>query len=537
MKDQDKTKEQLVEELSALRQRVAELESKERGGGGPGKHPAAAAIAESDGQERNRLEAILSAAVECLPFEFFALGPEGRYILQNAVTRQHYGDLIGKRPEEACDDAATVALWLDNNRRAFAGQRVEGEVEARIAGETHHLYNVITPIQADGELYGILGVNVDITDRKRAEEALRKAHDELQRRVEHGTAELSQSYDELQAIYDGMSDGLLMVDVQTKRYVKANSSICRMLGYSQAELTSMTTWDLHPADEVPIALQRIEARAEGRLHGHVETRVLRKDGGILYADVVGSRLTYAGRCCVASFFRDITERKQARLALERERRALKHMLQASDRERQLIAYDIHDGLAQELAGAIMQFEACAHAEETDPDDAAKAFDAGMTMLRQSHSETRRLISGVRPPVLDESGVVVAITHLVHDPAFDQGPKIALRSRVTFRRLPLVTENAVYRIVQESLTNARKHSKSEKVVVKLLQRGDRLRIVVRDWGIGFDARQVRQGCFGLEGIRERARLLGGKCRIKSKPGEGTAVIVELPAVERESEQIR
>jgi signal transduction histidine kinase len=157
------------------------------------------------------------------------------------------------------------------------------------------------------------------------------------------------------------------------------------------------------------------------------------------------------------------------------------------------------------------------------------------MLRQSHFEARRLISGVRPPILDESGVVAAVAHLVHDPAFEQGPKIDFRSRVTFNRLDPVLENVVYRIVQEGLTNARNHSKSPKILVSLLQRGDRLRIEIRDWGLGFDPKHVPGNRFGVEGIRERARLLEGKCSIRSKPGAGTSILVELPVVEREVDQ--
>ena len=132
---------------------------------------------------------------------------------------------------------------------------------------------------------------------------------------------------------------------------------------------------------------------------------------------------------------DITERKRAQAALERERRTLKHMLEASDHERRLISYDIHDGLAQELAGAIMQFQIYAHARQANPKDAVKVFDSGMAMLQQSHTEARRLISGVRPPILDESGVMAAIAHLVYDPAFDQGPKIDFRNRVKFKLWP------------------------------------------------------------------------------------------------------
>ena len=107
--------------------------------------------------------------------------------------------------------------------------------------------------------------------------------------------------------------------------------------------------------------------------------------------------------------------------------------------------------------------------------------------------------------------------------------------MTFERLETVEENAVYRIVQEGVTNACKHSKSKKVRASLLQRGERVRVEIRDWGIGFNPKEVPENRFGLTGIRERARLLGGKCRIQSKPDQGTAIVVELPVIERKTEE--
>jgi signal transduction histidine kinase len=269
----------------------------------------------------------------------------------------------------------------------------------------------------------------------------------------------------------------------------------------------------------------------------VEYTFLRKDGsrlpGEASAAVIRDR---AGKPkALVAIVRDITERKQAQEALERERRALQHMLHASDHERRLIAYDIHDGLAQQIAGALMQFEVFDHQRESKPAHATAAFQAGMTMLRQSHFEARRLIGGVRPPVLDESGVVAAIAHLVHEPSGAKAPKTEFRSKVEFNRLESVEENAIYRIVQEGVSNACKHSKSKKVRVSLLQRGDQVRIEIRDWGIGFNPKAVPEKRFGLTGIRERARLLGGKCRIRSKPGDGTVIVVELPVVERKTEE--
>ncbi len=94
------------------------------------------------------------------------------------------------------------------------------------------------------------------------------------------------------------------------------------------------------------------------------------------------------------------------------------------------------------------------------------------------------------------------------------------------------ENAIYRIVQEGLTNACRHSKSQRVRVELMQRGDLLQIKVQDWGEGFDPARVDADRFGLEGIRQRARLLGGSASVESTPGQGTCLAVELPLVLKE-----
>jgi PAS domain S-box-containing protein len=487
----------------------------------------------------------------------------------------------------------------------------------------------------------IVAVVRDTTEKKRVQEALGRSHDELR------------------AIYDGMFDGLIILDIASKRVVKVNPSICRMLGYSEEELCSMSLADFHPPAEIPRALQRIEARVEGAFTGRATAPVLRKDGNVLIVDITSNILEYRGRPCLAGFFRDmtvqrraaedlraseerfrvafeeapvgiimviangmltrvnrtfcqlsgytedeligmsifdltypddrthsealsrrllageipsfamdkrylkkdgghfwaqisaaaihdregrvlfalgiiedLTERKKAQEAVEREHRSLEHMLQASDHERRLIAYDIHDGLAQELAGTIMQLQMYAHARETSPHDAAKPFDAAIKMLEASYAECRRLISGVRPPILDEFGVAAAVAHLVYDPSYDQGLRVQLRNRVRFKRLAPIVENVIYRIVQEGLTNARNHSKSRNVLVSLVQRGDRLRVKIRDWGVGFDPTTSHKNRFGIEGIRQRARLMGGTCSIKSKPGKGTRILVELPVLEHE-----
>ena len=156
----------------------------------------------------------------------------------------------------------------------------------------------------------------------------------------------------------------------------------------------------------------------------------------------------------------------------------------------------------------------------------------MTILHQGHFEARRLISGVRPPILDEQGVVAAVDHLVNEERRKNGPRIEYLSKVEFNRLAPIMENAVYRIAQEALANACRHSRSKKIKVVLVQHGDQLRIEVQDQGVGFKLEDVEERQFGLSGIRERARLLGGQTTIESEPGKGTRIAVELPIVLRQ-----
>ena len=171
--------------------------------------------------------------------------------------------------------------------------------------------------------------------------------------------------------------------------------------------------------------------------------------------------------------------------------------------------------------------------ERNPEAAQKAYETAVELVRQAHFESRRLISEVRPPIIDEIGLATAISHLVHEQRRLGGPQIECHSSVQFGRLPAILENALYRIVQEALMNACKHSKSRNVTVTMKQEGRNLRVEVRDWGIGFDPELREKGHFGLEGIRQRVRLLGGRLSIESTLGFGSLVQVVVPILERQN----
>jgi PAS domain S-box-containing protein len=357
----------------------------------------------------------------------------------------------------------------------------------------------------------------DISERKEAEKTLR------------------QSRDELQIIYEQITDAVLIVDAETIRPLQANRAFCRMIDWTEKELESFSPERIHPPEAMPRIYEHFEKIRRGLDAWIDDVPILRKDGGIVYADAVSRPIIFNERPAWISFFHDITGRKQSEEKLRREDLTLKCLLQSSDHERQLISYEIHDGLAQYLAAAIMQFEAYLHLLPEKPREAKKAFGKAMELIHQAHFEARRLIAGVRPPVLDEAGVIMAVNHLVNEQNRAREPHVEFVNKVKFGRLVPILENAIFRICQEGLSNVCKHSHSHRARISLIQHKNRLEIEIRDWGKGFAPKQVKNGCYGLLGIRERARMLGGVFRISSASGKGSRLRVELPLLKNEDSE--
>jgi len=203
---------------------------------------------------------------------------------------------------------------------------------------------------------------------------------------------------------------------------------------------------------------------------------------------------------------------------------LRRLLDIQDRERTLIAYEIHDGLSQSITAAVMHLEACR--PEELPGEAAAEVAEALRLLRQAAAEARRLMSGLRPPVLEGGGLEEAIITLVAAARADV-PTATLDWSLAGIQLPRWLETTVFRVVQESLTNARRHAAATRIDVTVRPVGDELHVGISDDGRGFDPATVPAGRLGLEGIRQRVLLAGGQATIMSRPGEGTLIEVVLP----------
>lgn len=227
---------------------------------------------------------------------------------------------------------------------------------------------------------------------------------------------------------------------------------------------------------------------------------------------------------------DVTQERMATEAVNKEQQLLRQLLELHERERRLVAYDIHDGFAQQITGAMFRLQGFREVHALNPAKSWEDLDSAVRLIQRAIDEARRLISGLRPPILDESGIVDAIDYLVCEHGREEGLDIEFTHDVAFDRLAPPLESALFRIAQESLQNSLRHSRSKKMRIELTQTNGCVRLMVRDWGVGFTPEYVEEQRFGLQGIRERVRLLDGSVVIDSSPGEGTHIAVELPLLD-------
>ncbi len=205
---------------------------------------------------------------------------------------------------------------------------------------------------------------------------------------------------------------------------------------------------------------------------------------------------------------------------------VEQLISAQEEERRMLAYDIHDGLIQRLVAARLYLTNYA-AERTAEDNAE--LTNGLAQLAAAITEARRVIEGLRPALLDDLGLVEALRQYVQEMGAEASWQVTFEAQPGSLRVPDLVEITAFRIAQEALTNARKHAQTDRVSVRLALEDDKLSLIVRDWGAGFDpeAALSQRHQVGLTSMRERARLVGGECTIESAPGKGTTVRVWLP----------
>ena len=342
------------------------------------------------------------------------------------------------------------------------------------------------------------------------------------------------------------------------RFFYANARACQHLGYSREELLSMTVHDVDPnfqAEVWPKHWEEIKRRGSFTFESQHRT----KDGGLVPVEITVNYLEFEGKEYNCAFVRDITDRKRAEEALQKahdeledkvQRRTaelakanedlrdkeataqhlLSKLISAHEEERARIARELHDEAGQSLAALLLRLGSL---EATLPAGAKEAKRQVMELQVFTSSiveEVRRLMRDLRPSLLDDLGLIAAVSSFAETQLTQADVKFTIDIQGKKRKLAPSLETALFRIFQEAITNIAKHSVAKNGRIELRFKDSSIEARITDDGHGFNpvTSHATWKTFGLLGIEERVAILGGTLRIESQEGQGTQIHFEVPA---------
>jgi signal transduction histidine kinase len=207
------------------------------------------------------------------------------------------------------------------------------------------------------------------------------------------------------------------------------------------------------------------------------------------------------------------------------RDAFRRVVEAQELERRRLARELHDETGQALTSILLGLKSLE--DRLGVDDAREAVADLRELVVATLQDVRRLAVELRPKVLDDFGLVPALERLAESFADQTEIEVRFETGLGDERLAPEAETALYRIVQESLTNVVKHAHARVVSIVLARKSNAVALVIEDDGQGFDPAGTREGGFGLEGMRERIGLLEGRLQVESRAGAGTTIVAEVP----------
>ncbi|HVT57134.1 MAG TPA: GAF domain-containing protein [Thermoanaerobaculia bacterium] len=342
--------------------------------------------------------------------------------------------------------------------------------------------------------------------------ALAFERDELER-AERRKKEL------LQAIFDHIPVMISLND-RSGAFQLVNREWERTLGWTLEEARRIDVLaEIYPDPEVRRQVREFTQRAESRW---ADWRSRTRDGRVI--ETSWARITLSDGTRIG-FGLDVTERKRLLHEVTASHARLEDLsrrhVRLQEEERRTMARELHDEVGQLLTGLKFMLETSARPGAAVDKEQLRQL-AGQLLER-----VRDLALNLRPPMLDDLGLVPTLLWHIENYRAQTGIDVRFRHRGSLARLPAETEITAFRMVQEALTNIARHAEVREAAVELWIDDGWLRLRVEDGGHGFDQAAVRSAASGLVGMRERVRLLGGSLQIESRADAGTRLLAELP----------
>jgi PAS domain S-box-containing protein len=495
---------------------------------------------------------------------------DGIVIYWNQFAQKLYGwtaqEALGRQIMELTTPEGMTEQALEIMSHLRQGESWTGEFNVqRRDGTTFPIQIINSPVSDDkGTLIGIVGVSIDITERKRQQESLKELTDKVERQARIFNTTLS-SITDFAYIFD--RDG---------RFLYVNQPLLDLWGLRLDEAVGKNFFDLQYPDDLAVRLQQqiqqvIDTRqgirdetpytsptgVEG-FYEYIFTPVFAADGTVEV--VAGSTRDYTERRRVEEALRSseaelhksheelerrvgertaalsemnaiLQEEVRERRRIEGERvELLRRIVFAQEDERRRIAREMHDQFGQQLTALKLKLDAL---REDCGEDASlrEQLEALQAIATQLDADVDYLVWEMRPTVLDDLGLQAALSSYGQNWSKHFGVPVQFHtSGMDKDRLTPEIETALYRIGQEALNNIAKHAQATHVAIVLERRADQVSLIIEDDGVGFDLQRVfgmDDKGVGLIGMRERAALVGGTIEIESQPGIGVTVVVRIP----------
>jgi PAS domain S-box-containing protein len=480
-----------------------------------------AIVAGQDITERKRAEEELlryacivsnsSDMMAILDNNFVYLGANDAYLASFGVAKD---EVVGHTVAEVFGKEFFEAIMKPNAERCLEGNKVNYEnwFQFPVHGSRFMSVSYSPYIGPDGGIRGFVVNAKDITDRKRAEEALRE-EEELAR-----------------ACLNASSDMVYLVDIEGN-VLTVNDIAARNFSMTADELVSTNIFSYFPPE---LAKSRREHGDKAVRSGkHVRFQDERE--GKFYDISICPAFNVEGNVDrLAVFVTDITERKLGEEEIfnyqEKLRSLASELSLVEERERRRLATELHDNTSQELALSLIKLQAV---RKSVGESSRKALDDICESLQKTSLDVRNLTFELCSPTLYNFGLETAITELLEDRLGKAGD-ISYNFHDDKEPKPLSEDVKItlFQAVRELLTNVTKHAQAQNVLVDVTKADSKVKIAINDDGAGFDAEKVEshdrpKSGFGLFNVKERLEHIGGSFKIKSSPGKGTSIVLEAP----------
>jgi PAS domain S-box-containing protein len=528
---------QLLEEFQELRSRAMEAEETLRAirGGevdalvvSTGEGDRVFTLTGADQPYRVMVETMNEGAV--------TLTPDGTILFCN----QRFADMIKESLEKVTGSSifqylssTGLQIFKDLLKRGLAGKcRVELALQTEAENTVPVLLSISALEQTDTPGLACLVVT-DLTDQKQSEKQIRERTVELERT----NKDLAEKSRLLESFFRDTITPLVLLD-RDFNFIRVNEAYSRSCQRAVADFPGHNHFELYPHEENQAIFRRVvENKAPFQAVAKPFCFPDHPEWGVTFWDWTLTPLLDDQGEVVSLVFSlaEVTDRQTAEEALRNSERELRiladQLIHAQENERRRIARDMHDSLGASLSALKYKMENLAHSwPDSDPQQINETLGRLISIIQETIGEARRMQNDLRPPHLDELGILSTLSWLARE--FQKTySNIAVEQEFEVREedVPEPLKVIIFRITQEALNNSGKHSQATQIQVSLGRQQDRLKLVIRDNGIGLDTKrgpesaEPRRG-MGLSSMKERAELSGGVFSLKSRPGDGLVIDV-------------